>query len=159
MHIPKEKLNAKVTFYWRIARLLRLAFFSMPFSFILFIVITAFSKWWLALLCCAFYLCQRTIYALIWPSFEYTYFRFELRENDLLLQQGVLFRKWSSIPLHRIQHVDTHQGPLERIVGLVTLQLYTAAGTTHDGSIPGLHPQRALALQEQIIQKRGDDGV
>ena len=131
----------------------------MPFSLIIFIAVTTFSKWWLGLLLGFLYICQRTVYALIWPSFEYAYFRFELRENDLLLQQGVLFRKWSSIPLHRIQHVDTHQGPLERIVGLVTLQLYTAAGTTHDGSIPGLIPKRAMALQEQIIQKRGDDGV
>jgi membrane protein YdbS with pleckstrin-like domain len=42
---------------------------------------------------------------------------------------------------------------------LVTLQIYTAAGSTFDGAIPGLHPKRAQELQQLIITIRGDDGV
>ena len=159
MYQPQELLDARVTFYWRISRLLRLSFFSLPFSIVIFFVCLTFTEWWVGALITTLYLLQKIIYALIWPSLEYKYYRFELREHDMLVQHGVLFRKWSSIPLHRIQHVDTHQGPLQRIVGLVSLQLYTAAGHSSDGSIPGLLENRATTLRDQIIQKRGDDGV
>ena len=42
------------------------------------------------------------IHALIWPSFEYQYFRWDIRDDDLIVQQGVLFRQWVVIPGHRI---------------------------------------------------------
>ena len=51
-----------------------------------------------------FYLLYITI-SLVWPSFEYRYFRYDVRDHDLLVQQGVLFRRWCSIPHHRIQHI------------------------------------------------------
>ena len=75
---------------------------------------------------------------IIWPTLEYRAFRYAVREHDLLVRSGVLFRRWTSIPLNRIQHLDTRQGPLERILGLSRLQVYTAAGVSADGSIPGL---------------------
>ena len=159
MHIPKEQLNGKVTFHWRISRVFRTAFFSMPFCAIMFVALIAFGYLYLAIVLPVLYILFRFFYALIWPSFEHLYYRYELREHDLLVQQGVLFRKWSSIPLHRIQHIDMHQGPLQRIIGLVTLQIYTASGTMHDGAIPGLLPYVAQELQQKIISKRGDDGV
>ena len=159
MYVPEEQLNGRVTFYWRISRLFRTAIVFLPFSVGIFFGVLTISNLWIALIASLLFVAHRFFYTLIWPSFEHIHYRFEIREHDILVQHGVLFRKWSSIPLHRIQHVDTHQGPLQRIVGLVTLQIYTAAGSTFDGAIPGLRPQRAQELQQQIIQIRGDDGV
>lgn len=159
MHVPTEQLDETITFYWRISRLFRTAFVFLPFSVGVFFVALSLSNFWIALTLCILLVLQRLLYTLIWPSFEHIHYRFEIREHDIIVQHGVLFRKWSSIPLHRIQHVDTHQGPLQRIIGLVTLQIYTAAGSTFDGSIPGLKPERAEELQELIMQSRGDDGV
>ena len=159
MYAPQEQLSERVTLYWRIARLFQTAFFSMPFSVLLFFVVMSLSNFWLALVVSFLFLVYRFVYSLIWPSLEHEYYRFEIRDHDILVQHGVLFRKWSSIPMHRVQHVDTHQGPLERIIGLVTLRIYTAAGNHFDGAIPGLQPEKAKELQETIIQNRGDDGV
>jgi len=159
MYAPQEQLSDRVTLYWRIARLFQTAFFSMPFSVLLFFIFMSLSNIWMAFIVAFVFLVYRFVYSLIWPSFEHEYYRFEIREHDILVQHGVLFRKWSSIPLHRVQHVDTHQGPLERIIGLVTLRIYTAAGNHFDGAIPGLRPEKAKELQETIIQNRGDDGV
>ena len=99
------------------------------------------------------------VMALIWPSLEYRYYRYAVREKDILVQQGVLFRRWTALPLHRIQHVDTRQGPIERIVGIANLQLYTAAGMNADGSIPGLSADIAERLRDELSRKGGDDGV
>lgn len=159
MHVPKEQLDESITFYWRISRLFRTAFVFMPFSIAVFFIALSISTFWIALSVSILLVLHRLLYTLIWPSFEHIYYRFEIREHDIIVQNGVFFRKWSSIPLHRIQHVDTHQGPLQRIIGLVTLQIYTAAGSTFDGAIPGLKPDRAQELQGLIMQSRGDDGV
>ena len=79
----------------------------------------------------------------------------------LVLSQIVLalFKRWSSIPLNRIQHVDTRQGPLERMLGLSRLLVFTAAGMSADGSIPGLASDVAESMRDELSRRGGDDGV
>ena len=92
-------------------------------------------KWKVALVLAGFYLAYHLIFALVWPLLEYRFFRYDVREKDFLVQQGVLFRRSSAIPLHRIQHIDTHQGPIDRLLGYQPC-FYTASGVTADGTIP-----------------------
>lgn len=99
------------------------------------------------------------VITLTWPSLSWRHFRYGVRNDDLLVESGVLFRHTVSIPLDRIQHVDTRQGPLERAFGLSRLVVYTAAGMSADGSIPGLEEDRADALRDALVRRRGDDGV
>lgn len=96
---------------------------------------------------------------LLWPRLAWANFRYEVREHDLLVQSGVLFRRWSSVPLTRIQYVDTEQGPLERILGLAHLKVYTAAGMSADGSLPGLDLAEAQRLRDALSLRGSDDGV
>lgn len=98
-------------------------------------------------------------WTLAWPSVSWRHFRYGVREDDLLVESGVLFRHAVSIPLDRIQHVDTRQGPIERLFGLSRLVVYTAAGMSADGSIPGLEEEQADALRDALVRRRGDDGV
>jgi membrane protein YdbS with pleckstrin-like domain len=116
-------------------------------------------KWKVALVLAGIYLTYHLIFALIWPVLEYRFFRYDVREKDFLVQQGVLFRRSSAIPLHRIQHIDTHQGPIDRLLGLSTLLLYTASGVTADGTIPGLTESDAQELRDALSRREGDDGV
>ncbi len=97
--------------------------------------------------------------AVFWPTLEYDAFRYSVREDDLLVQSGVIFKRWSSIPLTRIQHVDTRQGPLERMLGMSRLLVFTAAGMSADGSIPGLATDTAEAMRDELSRRGGDDGV
>lgn len=98
--------------------------------------------------------------ALLWPALRYRAFRYQLREYDLLVEQGVLWRQRVCVPRDRVQHVDTHQGPLERFVGLSRLLVYTAAGLSADGSLPGLDEAEADRLRDLLAHRgRGDDGV
>ena len=99
------------------------------------------------------------VFALFWPALEYNAYRYTVRDQDLLVQSGVLFRRWSSIPHNRIQHVDTRQGPFERVFGLSRLLVFTAAGMSADGSIPGLRTEEAERLRDLLSRRGGDDGV
>ncbi|HSI92689.1 MAG TPA: PH domain-containing protein [Jiangellaceae bacterium] len=71
------------------------------------------------------------------------------RDDDLLVKHGVLFRKLSVVPYGRMQFVDVNSGPLERRVGIATVQLHTASPAT-DARIPGLPPDEAARLRDRL---------
>jgi membrane protein YdbS with pleckstrin-like domain len=99
------------------------------------------------------------VQALVWPALAWQYLGYGVREHDLLLQKGVLFRRRTSVPLNRIQHVDTHQGPLERFFGVSSLLVYTASSMSADAVVPGLDEATAESLRDELARRGGDDGV
>ena len=64
--------------------------------------------------------------------------------------RGLLFRSDTVVPFGRVQHIDVHQGPLERAYGLGTLVLHTAGTHNASVSLPGLAHGDALAMREDI---------
>ncbi|MEM2977101.1 MAG: PH domain-containing protein, partial [Thermoplasmata archaeon] len=48
----------------------------------------------------------------VWARMFYASYRFELRDRDILVESGVLFRKRTYIPYSRIQNVNVLQGPI-----------------------------------------------
>jgi uncharacterized protein len=71
------------------------------------------------------------------------------RGDDLLVRHGILYRRLSIVPYGRMQFVDVTAGPLERLLGLATVQLHTAAAAT-DARIPGLPPAEAARLRDRL---------
>jgi membrane protein YdbS with pleckstrin-like domain len=79
--------------------------------------------------------------------------RYEIRQRDVLISRGALFRVLTLIPFDRIQFAETRQGPVDRLFRLNQLILYTAAGRA--GRIPGLDPSEAEALREELSKVVG----
>jgi uncharacterized protein len=75
----------------------------------------------------------------------------ELAE-DLVIRKGRLFRQVSSIPYGRLQYVDLQSGPLERKLGMATLQIFTASPST-SATIPGLPIETAEQMRERLMQR------
>jgi membrane protein YdbS with pleckstrin-like domain len=75
---------------------------------------------------------------------------YQLGDDRLRVVRGLLFRSDTVVPFGRVQHIDVHQGPLERAYGLATLVLHTAG--THNASValPGLAHADAMAMREDI---------
>jgi len=80
----------------------------------------------------------------------YGTWRFDTRAESLYLERGVLVRVETDVPYVRIQHVDTRRNPLERAVGLSKVVVYTAGSRGADIVVPGLRPQRAEALHDEL---------
>jgi membrane protein YdbS with pleckstrin-like domain len=74
---------------------------------------------------------------------------FTERADDLIVSRGVMFRRLSVVPYGRMQFVDVTAGPLERIFGLATVRLHTAAAAS-DARIPGLAAEDAGRLRDQL---------
>ncbi|MDX1479761.1 MAG: PH domain-containing protein, partial [Saprospiraceae bacterium] len=68
-----------------------------------------------------------------------------------------LYKRQTTIPFTRIQHVDVRQGVLERSYDLGKLNIYTAGGQGSDLSIPGLRFDEAQRLKAFILGKVTED--
>jgi membrane protein YdbS with pleckstrin-like domain len=75
---------------------------------------------------------------------------FAMRDDDLLVRRGMLFRRFVSVPYGRMQVVDITQGPVERMLDLKTLKFVTAAATSAV-TIPGLPGTDAEVLRDELV--------
>jgi membrane protein YdbS with pleckstrin-like domain len=75
---------------------------------------------------------------------------YQLGADRLRVVRGLLFRSDTVVPFGRVQHIDVHQGPLERVYGLATLVLHTAGTHNASVSLPGLGHGDAMAMREEI---------
>lgn len=115
----------------------------------------------LALIVGSFALMSAFVLSVWWPKLVFERWGYAVRESELLIAHGVLFRRIIAIPLSRVQHVDVRQGPLEQWLQLGRIYVHTASGLGSDGVIPGLQMPVAMALRDKLIAagNRGDDGV
>lgn len=81
------------------------------------------------------------------PTLRWRRWRYEIREEEVDLQRGIIWVSRTLVPLARIQHVDTQNGPLQRWFGLSTVIFYTAAGANH---IPELAAPVAAEVRDRI---------
>ncbi|MEK5336719.1 PH domain-containing protein [Bacillus safensis] len=85
----------------------------------------------------------------IWliPKIRHHIWRYEVFENEIEIQHGLIRVTRVIVPMVRVQHVDTSQGPLLRRYRLASVQISTAA-TVHD--IPALELEEADELRDYI---------
>lgn len=83
------------------------------------------------------------------PGLRWRRWRYEIRPDEVDLQRGVWWVSRTLVPLARIQHVDTRQGPLQRRYGLSTVVFYTAAGPNQ---IPELAVPVAAEARDRIAE-------
>ena len=92
----------------------------------------------------ALYLIVRT------PPRRYQARGYQMGVDRLRVVRGLIFRSDTVVPFGRVQHIDVHQGPIERAYGLGTLVLHTAGNHNASVSLPGLGHGDALAMREDI---------
>jgi len=114
---------------------------------------------WVALAVAGVALALGVVFAVL----RYRIWRFEVREDDLYLERGVLTRVNTVVPFVRVQHVDSARGPIERLFGLANVVVYTAGSRGADVTVPGLTRTGADDLRERLkrlaIRADGEDAV
>lgn len=81
------------------------------------------------------------------PYMRWKKWRYSVDENEIDLKRGIIIVQRTLIPLSRVQHVDTRQGPILRAYDLATVTISTAA-TTHE--IPALDEYTADKVRDTI---------
>lgn len=99
------------------------------------------------------------------PRVRFRYLRWGVADGVVSVHDGWLWRRESSVPTFRIQHVDLEQGPLERAAGVRKLVVRTASPAA-DVTIPGLSEAVApdvrtelLALAREAVERYGVGGA
>lgn len=80
--------------------------------------------------------------------------KYSVREQDLNLQSGLVFQTLACQPILRVQHVEIKRGPLARLAGLASLQVFSAGGALHTFEIPGLPVERAQQLRQFVLDHK-----
>lgn len=91
------------------------------------------------------------------PEVRYRRWRWEVRDEEVRLREGLIVVTQTVIPMVRVQHVDTAQGPIMRTLGLTDVHVWTAAGKH---TIPALSNEHATQLRDRIatLARVTDDG-
>jgi hypothetical protein len=74
---------------------------------------------------------------------------YQERDEDLIVERGVMIRRMSVVPYGRMQFVDVTAGPIDRVFRLATVRLHTAAAAS-DARIPGLERAEAARLRDRL---------
>ncbi|UCZ54842.1 PH domain-containing protein [Bacillus shivajii] len=148
---PDQSLAEKTLHVWRIASALEWLFFVLlPIAYYIaknYFFITL-PNW--PLIAMGIILIPLGLLKIfIVPKMQWKRWRYKIYENEVELMFGVFVVRRIIIPMIRVQHVDTKQGPLLRHYGLSSVTISTAA-TVHE--IPGLEDDKANQLRDHIAQ-------
>lgn len=85
---------------------------------------------------------------------RYLTFRYRLTGEELVIDSGVLSRRHRVIPLARIQNIDVHESPLQRMCGVAELRVETAGAGETEATLRVLGRVQADSLREALLAGR-----
>lgn len=88
-----------------------------------------------------------------------SWFRFEFRVDDgeLKIEQGVIVRKKLYLSSDRIQVIDITAGVVQRLFGLVAVEVKTAGSTSKEAKINAITREKAEQLKELLRKEPSAD--
>jgi len=144
---PSNQLSPKALTVWRIQ-----AFLNGIFLFLLAVgvsILTYFFNWpkWIIFILAIVVIVYVFMSIIYIPKIRMKVWRYEVHEHEIELQNGVFVVRRVLVPMVRVQHVDTSQGPILRKYNLSSVTISTAA-TMHE--IPALEVEEADQLRDYI---------
>jgi membrane protein YdbS with pleckstrin-like domain len=108
---------------------------------------------------------------IIWAIMFYNRYMFRIAEDAVYINRGILWKRNVVIPYERIQHTSVTRGPVDMLLGLHILNLFTAgtgsvgarfggaaSAFAAEGSIPGLGDPKPFqdAIMSKVHAQKGD---
>src|SRR5690625_2614883 len=87
------------------------------------------------------------LFVTLLPKLRWRRWRYEIFDQEIYIQNGILIMSRTLVQMIRVQHVDTKQGPILKRFKLASITISTAA-TTHE--IPALLEHDASELRDRI---------
>jgi len=81
-------------------------------------------------------------------------YRYRITDRDITLRSGIVSKNERVIPFERIQAVNINEAPLERIFGVVQMQVDTGAGGGAEIELRSLDAGTATRLRAQLLAGR-----
>ncbi|MEK4298420.1 PH domain-containing protein [Oceanobacillus sp. FSL W8-0428] len=147
---PNIKIATDAIKAWQLtAHIYTLIFLLITIGAIAVYIIFDFLPIWIIFIIAGLTIVEWIITAWIIPKLRWRRWRYQVYDQEIYIQHGILIVTRTIVPMIRVQHVDTQQGPILKKYKLATLEISTAA-TTHQ--IPALSEEEASDLRDQISE-------
>ncbi len=144
---PQTRISGRALVVWRISGAITSLIIWIIGGGLVTLGIVFDWPFWLIAALITLILTYSYLIIFFFPKLRWKRWRYEVREQEIELMRGVFIIKRTLIPMVRVQHVDTQQGPLLRKYQLSTVMISTAA-TVHE--IPALDMDEAEELRQSI---------
>ena len=148
-----QKLDPKIITSWKIVRWIRAGFLiillSVPTLILAaqeFFEVVAIP----VLVIDAFAAAYLLITPFLYPLIEYRQWGYIITEDRVEIRHGIFFLQTTIIPVIRVQHVTISQGPINRKLGISTIEINTASGAF---KIEGLSNANAKSIADSLKSK------
>ncbi|TKC13522.1 PH domain-containing protein [Robertmurraya kyonggiensis] len=141
---PQKRISERALTVWRITATIYSIFTLLLCGGIISLTIIFDWPIWISVIAVLLLFLESYFFIYLFPRIKWKRWRYEVREQELELQQGIFIVKRTLVPMIRVQHVDTRQGPIFRKYDLATVTVSTAA-TTHE--IPALEVEEAEEMR------------
>ncbi|WRP06848.1 PH domain-containing protein [Rossellomorea aquimaris] len=146
---PQKRISPKALKVWKIYGVIETLIVAAVAAGA--ITLTVMFEWpqWIITAAVAVLILFTYLFVFFIPTIKWKRWRYEVREQEIELQRGIFIVKRTLVPMVRVQHVDTVQGPILKKYRLATITISTAA-TVHE--IPALDVEEADELRNSISQ-------
>lgn len=146
---PQYQLPKKAITVWRLYGFFQTIIFALLAAGAVFLTNKFDWPIWIQWTMIAVVILSIVCSIILFPSIRWKIWRYEVREQEIEIQSGLFVVKRTLIPMVRVQHVDTEQGPILKKYNLANISISSAA-TTH--TIPMLELEDADLLRMKISE-------
>ena len=147
--VPMYQIPEKGRTVWRLYGVIQTFIVALVAGGIIFLTWRFDWPFWIAIIAVALVVVVGVSSILIFPSIRWNIWRYEVREQEIEIQSGLFVVTRTLIPMVRVQHVDTEQGPILKKYNLANISISSAA-TVH--TIPMLLTEDADELRAKISE-------
>ncbi len=141
---PHKRISNKALTVWRISGVIK-AFIGWSVTAVALFLLHIFdAPSWISVILIVLAVIFPCLHILVFPVLRWRSWRYEVREEEIELEEGIFIKTRTLVPMVRVQHVDTRQGPILRRYKLASVVVHTAA-TSHE--IPALEETEAEELR------------
>lgn len=97
-------------------------------------------------------------FTVIYPVVQYLLFTYQLTEESITVNSGVLFRQYETINFNRIQVIDNERNPILMLLGLTRVEIWTASPDQVTSSVIG-HPHHARPDTVLLLGKHAAEAL
>ncbi|MEG0384635.1 PH domain-containing protein [Solibacillus cecembensis] len=146
---PKYQLPKMSQTVWRLYGIIQTLILALITAGIIFLAVKYEWSQWIIWITVGIVVLSIILSIVIFPSVRWKIWRYEVREQEIEIQSGLFVVKRTLIPMVRVQHVDTEQGPILKKYNLANISISSAA-TVH--TIPMLLTEDADMLRTKISE-------
>ena len=146
---PIYQIPEKGRTVWRLYGIIQTLILTLIASGVIFVTYKFDLPSYIAWIAGGVVLIVGIISIIVFPNIRWKIWRYDVREKEIEIQSGLFIVTRTLIPMVRVQHVDTEQGPILKKYDLANISISSAA-TVH--TIPMLLTEDADQLRAKISE-------